>query len=96
MAYHVNIAFSAKNDLLDILDYIAAEKPVRALSFVDELQRRTTLALELFPESGRVYEEATRFLVIANHAVLYEISESLKTVTVLHVFPAGRNWREAD
>lgn len=95
MAYRVVIALSAECDLTDIVDFIAADNPRRALSFVDELQGRTAKTLAGFPLSGRAYESGTRFIVLGNYVVLYEIDEDAKTVTVLHVFPGGRNWREA-
>lgn len=94
MAFRVNITGAAKSDLIEILDYIAADNPARAVSFVDELQRRTKSILERLPKSGRVYRDATRYIVVANYVVLYDIEDAKKTVNVLHIFAPGRNWRE--
>jgi toxin ParE1/3/4 len=96
MTFRVVIAKSAKADLQEIVDFIAADNPERAISFVGELQERTTNLLAAFPESGRRYNENTRFIAIRNYTVLYEFEEGSRTVYVLHIFPKGRNWREVD
>ena len=51
--YHLRYLPSAHNDLLSIFDWISADSPKRALSFVDELDVRIG-ALEEHPFLGRL------------------------------------------
>jgi toxin ParE1/3/4 len=73
MTFRVVIAKSAKADLQKIIDFIAADNPERAISFVNELQERTANLLAAFPESGRRYDENTRFIAIRNYTVLIRV-----------------------
>lgn len=48
----LQFAPEARDDLIDIAAYIAADDPARAVTFVDELEARCA-GLIYFPESGR-------------------------------------------
>ena len=51
MATKLIIAPSAHAHLLQILDFIADDNPTRAVSFVDELEKKTRALLKDFPDS---------------------------------------------
>jgi len=93
MTYRVYFSRSAEDDFLSIIDFIAADNPNRALSFVDELQKRTIEQLAAFPRSGRTYG-SFRYLVLDNYVVAYDVNETAKAVHVLLVSEGHRLWRE--
>ncbi len=93
MAYLVYFSRSAEDDFLSIIDFIAADNPGRALSFVDDLQRRAVEQLAAFPRSGRSYG-SFRYLVLDNYIVAYDLDEAGKAVHVLLVSEGHRLWRE--
>jgi plasmid stabilization system protein ParE len=69
MAYRVYFTDQAQNDFHSIIDFIAADNPTRALSFVDELLDRSTMILSQFPNSGRTIGTA-RYIVLDNYCRL--------------------------
>jgi toxin ParE1/3/4 len=71
----VKPVFSGKaaRNLEDIADYIAADNPRRAVSFVRELRERC-LALGTLPESARPFPELgadAHILPYRNHVIFY-------------------------
>jgi plasmid stabilization system protein ParE len=93
MAYRVYFTDQARNDFDSIIDFIAADSPVRALSFVDELQDRSTVILSQFPNSGRIFG-AARYIVLDDYIVAYDVDEARKAVFVLLVSEGHRLWQE--
>ena len=61
MSHRVRFSDNAVADLDGIAEHIAGDNPVRAISFIDELQRPTIDMLSVFPESGTRYKGLTRF-----------------------------------
>ena len=55
--YRVAFADTAEEGLLNIVDYIALDNPVRAVSFVGELTVSVREMLSAFPYSGKVVED---------------------------------------
>lgn len=49
--YPISITAAAEQDLAGIINYIAADNPITALKFVDEIEE-SILQLEDFPLSG--------------------------------------------
>ena len=93
MAAKVVISPTAQRDLLDIIDFIAADNPARALSFVGELEQRARGQLATFPKGGRAYKNRLRFIVIERYVVVYDFDEAANLVAIHHVHGAGENWR---
>lgn len=93
MAYRVYFSRSAQDDFLSIIDFIAADNPDRALSFVDDLQQRTVEMLATFPRTGRRHG-SFRYLVLDSYIVAYDIDETARAVHILLVSEGHRLWRE--
>lgn len=93
MAYRVFFTDQARDDFHAIIDFIAQDRPIRALSFVDELERRTVDILSRFPNSGRKVG-AARYLVLDNYIVAYDVDDESQAVFVLLVSEGHRLWRE--
>lgn len=78
---------AARIDLLDIGDFIAAENPKRALSFVDEIEA-VFLKIASRPESFAIRHELADGLRAARHGVyliLFEAdAEEVRITRVLH------------
>ena len=93
--FRVEWAQVAQRDLDEIADYIFAESPDTALSWVDRIEERA-LTLESMPFRGRVPPELLRFrlqmyreLQISPYRLIYRIYED--TVVVLGVFDGRRD-----
>ena len=92
MAYRVFFTDKARDDFHSIIAFIGADSPKRALSFVEELEKRTTAVLSQFPNSGRRIGTA-RYLVLDNYIVAYDVDERGRSVFVLLVSEGHRLWR---
>ena len=76
----------SKNDLNNIHDYISLDNPVRAKTYIDEIE--TVIDnLTLFPNIGRTINEKTsdKRLIHGNYKIIYEVKESKKTIYIKHV-----------
>ena len=72
-------------DIEEIGDFIAADNPTRAISFVDEFISSVE-RLSHYPESGPIVEENPVFRHIVHHGyrIIYQLrSEKILIVTVL-------------
>ena len=79
----------ARQDLREILDKIAEDKPRAAVAFVDRLEEHARI-LETFPEAGaqcRDLVEGLRVLSHRGYAVYYRIHDD--SVTVERVLAPG-------
>ena len=85
---------AAVGDLWDIADYIAQDNPKRAISFIQELERKTSDILSAAPHGGRVYKNKTRYFPIGRYVVMYEINERKKLVEVLHIVAGATDWKK--
>ena len=77
-----NVVFSpaAKNDLVEIGDYVAfkLQNKTAARNLIDRIQK-TVLALKQFPESGAPLDYAMphvlyRYLICGNYMIFYHLS----------------------
>ena len=99
MARRVEWTEAAWGDLEQIGDYIAADSPHYAASFVRRV-RNVARSLADFAERGPAVPEfgdaAIRELIVGNYRLVYKISRN--TVTVLAVIHGARDlvsfWRE--
>jgi toxin ParE1/3/4 len=85
----------AKQDLSDIIEYIAIDNPANALKILQKIKKMASI-LHSLPERGRVVPELQdqgimiyREIVTAPWRVIYRISN--KNVYVLSVLDARRN-----
>ena len=94
--YRVAFADTAEEGLLNIVDYIALDNPVRAVSFVGELTVSVREMLSAFPYSGKVvedlgFEQEVRVWPYGDYNSYYHVIEDKQLVEVLFVFHASRD-----
>ena len=88
----------AKNDMLEIVKYIADElkNPVAAENLADEFISSARRICE-FPYSNNVYmpiktlEYEYRRIIVKNYLMFYTVDESSKTVTIMRVIYSRRD-----
>jgi toxin ParE1/3/4 len=84
----VRFTAEARSDLLYIGDYIAQDNPLRALSFVDELERKCLAIAEFplaFPLVPRYERHGYRRRVYGNYLIFYQVrDDQVQIVRVLH------------
>lgn len=87
---------SALSRLDDIYEYIAADDPVRAASFVAELVDRVEDQLAAHPRSGRRVAESKRYevreMVIGNYRIPYSVHDDVEILTVFEGHMRPRGW----
>jgi len=93
--YDVRWSDTAENDLISIVEYIAADSPSKPSEIFETIGKKAS-NLYTFPERGRVVPELRdqgitqyRELIIAPWRIIYRISE--KRVYVLSVLDSRRN-----
>jgi toxin ParE1/3/4 len=86
----------ALSDLRSIANYIARDNPHRAISFINELQERTNDFLAIAPNGGTPYKNNTRYFVVRNYVVLYEVNDVERYVDVLHIVSVRMDWKKFD
>ena len=91
--YRVVFTSLADADLDDILDYIAADSPARAISFVTELRDRAVKTLSVVPMGG-ARRGSVRFFPFGDYVVVYEVYQERQTVVVHMISHASRQWQE--
>lgn len=90
MIYKVILTPQALRNLTDIALHIAKDNPVRAVSFVDELQQRIQSLKNRPARHGLVL--GYRRIVHGNYLIVYELREAQGAVYVLLVTESHRNW----
>jgi len=88
--YRIEYLPVAENDLLDIVDYIARDRPTAARAFVDRLDRAVA-RLAVFPRSGRQPDDQRlraagyRIVVVDDYLVFYVVrSSAVQIRRVIH------------
>jgi plasmid stabilization system protein ParE len=90
--YEVLFTDHAEADFDDIADFIAADNPHKALSFVAALHDRTVAFLSVTPNAGtRV--EGQRFTVFGRYVIVYRVDDEAGVVTVIIVSEGHRDWQ---
>ena len=92
MAYNVTFTPNAVEDLISIVDYIAADSDTRARSFVAELREKIEWKLSLYPEAGMAIGEL-RFTVFARYVAVYQVQPATETVEVILITEGHRDWQ---
>ena len=76
MGHQVSLSPLARRDLRDIVRYISADSPERAISF-GQLLVSSTKRLADFPEMGRVAPEfgdpSVREIIVRSYRVIYRV-----------------------
>jgi toxin ParE1/3/4 len=80
----------AKDDLREILDFIAKESPRAAADYVTELVTACDRLAE-FPLSGRRYSDQFRVLVFRNHLVFYAYDDPKRVISIAMVVGGRRD-----
>ena len=82
------------DDLRGIAAFIAMDKPIRALTFVQEIERKANDMLSMAPNSGKVYKGQTRYFPVSGYVVLYEVDDTRNVVNVLHIVSSRMDWKK--
>ena len=93
--YEVIWSETSEKDLIDIVEYIAADSPSTAFPIFREIKHKAS-RLYAFPDRGRIVPELRdqgivlyRELIVPPWRIIYRISQ--KTVYVLSVLDSRRN-----
>lgn len=89
--YEVSFSASADADFDSILFYIAADNPVRAISFVEELKQRAMDFLSATPNAGSSIGQF-RYMVVGQYVIVYSVDDEASLVHVRLVTEGHRNW----
>ena len=85
----------ARSELLVIGDYIAEDNPLRAFTFMDELEQRC-MALEDFPLAYPLLPKRQKFgirrLVHGNYSIFYSVMEG--DVHILHILNGAMDYEK--
>lgn len=93
MSYSILFTPIADSDFDDILHFIAADNPARAISFVEDLRQRLTEVLSMFPNSGKRVGNC-RMIALDGYIIVYRVDSKSKAVYVLMVTEGHRDWQE--
>ena len=93
MAYKLIWSPASREDLKEIVRFIARDNPHRAASFAFELMGRTD-ALQQHPELGRSVPELRnpqiREIIFRPYRIVYRIASERQTIEILRVWHAAR------
>ncbi|PYI93414.1 MAG: type II toxin-antitoxin system RelE/ParE family toxin [Verrucomicrobia bacterium] len=93
MAYKLIWSPVSRDDLHDIVRFIASDNPERAESFAYELMARTDM-LQDHPEIGRSVPEhrnvTVRELIFRPYRIVYRVDHERKVVEIVRVWHAAR------
>ena len=96
--YYVNVSKSAKNDLKEIIKFIANNNPMNALNVLKRIEDRIN-SLEKFPERGGYVPELLkhnikdyRQLIESPWKIIYKIDKNI--VNVLIIIDSRRNTQD--
>ena len=91
MDYEVVLTEPARDDLRDILYFIAQDNPQAAVIFRDRLIAEAETLIR-FPYRGRLMRrrENVRKLVYRSYLIVYRITESRRTVQILRFWHGAR------
>ncbi len=84
---------SARQDLSDIFDYIAQDKPIAAANWIDTIEQKCRL-LASTPELGEErheYGAAIRSSLVGRYVLFYKPSD--KGIEILRIIPGDRDIR---
>ncbi len=93
MAHQLVWAPLARQDLLDLFNYIAPASPNHAKQFIQKIFHEVERLIE-FPQSGRVVPEfnnpSIREVLRKPCRIVYRVSSDSKTIEIIRVWHAAR------
>jgi len=93
MAYKIIWSLQARDDLREIVLFIAADNPVIAESFGCQLLNKADL-LAAFPELGRVVpeidQENIREIVLRPYRIIYQVIPARQIVAIVRIWHGAR------
>ena len=93
MAGKIIWSLQARDDLQDIVSFIAADNPVAAQSFGFRLMSKVDVLVD-FPQLGRVVpeenDEAIRELIIRPYRIVYQVLADGQTVAIARIWHGAR------
>ena len=93
MAGKIIWSLQARDDLQDIVSFIAADNPVAAQSFGFRLMSKVDVLVD-FPQLGRVVpeenDEAIRELIIRPYRIVYQVLADGQTVAIVRIWHGAR------
>ncbi len=93
MAYKLIWSPAARDDLHDIISFIARDNPNRAMSFGYELISETD-RLQEFPEFGRIVpeyrNELVREIIYRPYRLVYRVNHEARSCEILRVWHSSR------
>ena len=84
------ITENAKNDMADIVQYIALDNPVRAKSYVVELLTKSRDTISTFPLSSPLYNFKVFMLIFNQYKSLLSCAALARCLILLMVFVYSR------
>ena len=84
-------SYQAQSDLDEILEFIHAESPKAAKSYVEGLAASCE-QLKNFPASCRAYNANYRVLVFRSHLIFYRHDSAANAVTIAKVIDGRRDY----
>ncbi|WP_027149148.1 type II toxin-antitoxin system RelE/ParE family toxin [Methylobacter tundripaludum] len=94
MDYEVTLSLSARRDLEDVVRYISADAPERAIEF-GRFLISSVKSLGQFPEKGRVVPEfgnpVIREIVARSYRVIYRINHESRKIEVIRFWHGKRD-----
>ena len=90
--YTVVFTHEADEDFDNIIDHIAKDDPVRAISFVHELRDRAKNALSIVPAGGTAFK-GSYFFPFGKYVVVYDIDDANDRVVVHMISHSRRQWK---
>ena len=93
MAYKIIWSLQARDDLREIVSFIASDNPAVAESFGLQLMTRTD-SLANFPQLGRVVpeqnDENTREIILRPYRIIYQVLPVQRVVAIARIWHAAR------
>ena len=82
---------SARQDLLDIFDYIAGDKPIAAANWIDKIEEKCALIATMpgLGEKRPEYGQHIRSSIVGRYVIFHRRRDD--TVEILRVIPGDRN-----
>lgn len=84
-SYRVVVTESASQDIEEIAEFIAQDKPQASKRFVKELVKAFINSLSNSPEIGGVYQGDIRKLTYKKYTAFYRVNALKKRVEILHI-----------
>ena len=89
--FKVTLTARTKFDLKNIHNYIAADNPARANTYIKEI-RAVIDNLGVFPFMGKQLDDSNdRRLIHGNYKIIYEVNEDVTEIYIKHVKNCAQN-----